>query len=472
MGKENTNLLRELPSVSAFLNSEEGITLCTEFGEGITKLMFRELINTLRQEIRSGKRSEIPSLPKLEAFLRPELLRLSKPVGRAAINATGILLHTGLGRAPLAQSAIEAMNTARGYSVLQVDPLTGERSLREEKIERMLKELTGCEAATVLNNNAAATFIILNVLAGGKEVVISRGQLIEIGGSYRLPEVMAQSGAVLREVGTTNRTHLRDYEKAIGENTGAILHVHPSNYRIHGFSGTPSLEDLCALGRSKELPVIADLGSGALVSLSEFGLKDCVNIGGALGAGAAVTCSSGDKLISGPQAGIICGKEEVVERIRKNPYARMFRVCRLTLAALEATLVHYVNGDYREHLPLYQMLALSVDSLEERGKELITKLEGLQGIAVSLADDASFVGGGALPDQAIPTKVVQIELKDAQNRNRFSANVSKSLRLNVPPVFCRVKDELLIFDMRSLHPGDLETLAKILRDTIPREISQ
>ncbi|HQH29085.1 MAG TPA: L-seryl-tRNA(Sec) selenium transferase, partial [Oligoflexia bacterium] len=358
-------------------------------------------------------------MESLLGLVRERLVRLTSPLGRKAINATGVLLHTGLGRAPLAKNALDALAMAGCFSVVQVDLETGERSLREAKIEQMLRELTGCEAATVVNNNAAATFIVLQVLARAKEVIVSRGHLIEIGGSFRMPDVMAQSGALLREVGTTNRTHLHDYDAAIGADTGALMHVHPSNYKIQGFAGTPGLDELCALGRKHGLPVIADLGSGAIVPMDKYGLSDNLTIGEALAMGAALTCSSGDKLICGPQAGIICGQKKWIEQVRKSPFARMFRVGKLTLSALEATLLHYVNGAHEQNIPLYRMLCVTEDELRQRGEKLIGALTNLHRIELALLDDFAYVGGGSLPAQAVPTKIVRLALADKSRKNQF-----------------------------------------------------
>jgi len=275
-----------------------------------------------------------PCGEEIAAELEHRLVRLCQPQGRRAINASGILLHTGLGRAPLADDAAAALAGTTRYSVLQASLESGDRSLREEKIQRLLIELTGCEAATVVNNNAAATMLILHTLAAGREVIISRGQLIEIGGSFRMPDVMSRSGAILREVGTTNRTHVRDYEEAINERTAAIMHVHTSNYRVRGFAGAPDIGELVELGRRRDVAVIDDLGSGAIVPLAEFGIGNEPLVKDSIAAGADVVCFSGDKLICGPQAGIICGKKPIIERIRRSAFARMFRVCKLTLAGL------------------------------------------------------------------------------------------------------------------------------------------
>ena len=344
MGNPSVDLLRTIPSVTQVLTSEPGRELAREFGHGLTTFELRSFLDDLRRDIRGGAIESMLSLEQLADELRLRLARLSQAAGRRAINATGILLHTGLGRAPLCREAIDAIAACHGYSVLQASLESGDRSLREAAVQRILIELTGCEAATIVNNNAAATMLILNTLAAGKEVIISRGQLIEIGGSFRMTDVMAQSSATLREVGTTNRTHLRDYENAISDRTGAIIHVHTSNYRIRGFASTPDVPELVELGRRHNISVIDDLGSGALVPLREFGLTDEPLVRDSIAAGIDVACFSGDKLICGPQSGIICGRAAAIERIRKNPFARMFRVGKLTLAALQATLIHFLNA--------------------------------------------------------------------------------------------------------------------------------
>jgi L-seryl-tRNA(Ser) seleniumtransferase len=387
-------------------------------------------------------------------------VRLITPIGRRAINASGILLHTGLGRAPLCDDAAEALAGASRYSILQAGLERGDRSLREEKLQRMLIALVGCEAATVVNNNAAATMLILHTLAAGRQVIISRGQLIEIGGSFRMTEVMAQSGAILREVGTTNRTHLHDYESAIGPNTGAIIHVHTSNYRIRGFAGTPDIRELVALGRKHGIPVIDDLGSGALVPLRQWGISDEPLVADSLAAGADVVCFSGDKLICGPQSGIICGNRSIIERIRANPYARMFRVCKLTLAALESTLVHFVNRTHTQAIPFYRMLSRPLEQLRSDAARLAPMLGDLPDLSIMVEDDISYIGSGSIPDEGIPTCTVRIT-----HRTLEAGELARRLRQGIPSVFGRLADRALVLDMRTLFEGELELVAQALRAT-------
>jgi L-seryl-tRNA(Ser) seleniumtransferase len=465
VSQDAARLLRALPSVSDFLGSEAGRALAGEFGEGALKFELRRALDEAREAIRAGRAGAAPDPAALAADLRTRLLRLSRPAGRRAVNATGILLHTGLGRAPLCAEAAEALAGCARYSVLQADLRSGERSLREEKVERLLRELVGCEAATVVNNNAAATMLILNTLVPGREVIVSRGQLIEIGGAFRLPEVMAKSGAVLREVGTTNRTHLRDYESAIGEATGAILHVHTSNYRVRGFASAPEIGELCELGRRRNLPVLDDLGSGALVPLREFGLPDEPLVAESLKAGSLAACFSGDKLISGPQSGIICGKGEAIERIRKNPFMRMFRVGKLTLAALEATLLHFLNGEsWRRAIPLYRTLARPAAELQEQAQRFVKLAADVPGLALAVAEDISYIGSGSAPDEGVPTRAVAVD------PGKLSADgLARELRLGVPAVFARIKDGRVLLDMRTVAAEEVEELAGCLRAAAARE---
>ncbi len=461
MDDSAAKLLRALPAVGDFLGSEHGQALIEEFGEGVVKWQLRAALEELRTDIRDGKITAPVGLSELAGRLRVPLLRLSDPAARRAINATGILLHTGLGRAPLCPAAIAAISVAGGYTPLQASLESGDRSLREERVQAMLQALAGCEAATVVNNNAAATMLILNALSAGKETIISRGQLIEIGGSFRMTDVMAQSGAVLREVGTTNRTHLRDYEAAITEQTAAIVHVHTSNYRIRGFASTPSIAELVALGRKHKLPVIDDLGSGAIVPLHEWGISDEPLVKDSLAAGADVVCFSGDKLICGPQAGIICGRKSHIERIRKNPYARMFRVCKLTLAGLEATLGEFINGTFRENIPFYKMMARNVSELERDARDLASALDGIPGLSVAVGEDLSYVGSGSIPDEGLPTRVVRIRSVEIS-----AGELARRLRMGIPSVFGRLADGELVMDVRTLRDGETAEVAGAVRRAV------
>jgi L-seryl-tRNA(Ser) seleniumtransferase len=464
MKDNKEELLKKLPQLGVLLEKHAVAGIKKKFGAGMTKLYLREIISETRGEILKGKLSDVPSEKEIVTAAVKKINRIISPEGRKAINASGILLHTGLGRAPFCKEAVEQMKIFTGYSILQTDLGSGKRALREEKIEKMLVELTGCEAATVVNNNAAATMLILNTLAEGKEVIISRGQLIEIGGEFRMPDVMEKSRALIREVGTTNRTHLKDYEKAINENTGAVIHVHTSNYRVRGFTGTPKVCELRKLlDRYPGIPLIDDLGSGALVSLSQFGLPDEPLVSDSLAAGSDIVCFSGDKLISGPQSGIICGKKEIIERVRKNPFARMFRICKMTVAGLEATLVHFLNGTYRESIPLYKMLSIDMKFLNRRAEKLAVRFSKLKDISATVENDFAYVGSGAIPDEGIPSVILRIS---QPGNDGFTETASKKLRNNIPAVFCRINDNSLIFDMRTLINEDFEYLDRHLEEII------
>ncbi|MBI4763212.1 MAG: L-seryl-tRNA(Sec) selenium transferase [Deltaproteobacteria bacterium] len=459
-------MLRQIPSVSELLDSPEVKELWERFGEGILKSELRLALEEVRTKIRSGRSKAVPDAAQMADQLRQRLIRFTSPRGRYAINAAGILLHTGLGRSPLCAEALLALNGMGNYSVLQADLASGKRSLREEKIERMMMELTGCEAATVVNNNAAATMLVLNTIAPGKRVILSHGQLIEIGGEFRIPDVMAKSSVILQAVGTTNRTHLHDYERAIDDNTGALLHVHTSNYRVRGFASTPGIRELCELGRKYHLPVIDDLGSGALIPLSSLGLTSEPLVADSVREGTDVMCFSGDKLICGPQAGIICGKRKIIEQIRKNSYARMFRVCKMTIAALEATLLHFINGTYRTALPFYRMLLTPIETLELRARTLTRLISDLKSLSAEIIDDVSYVGSGSLPDEGIPTKVVRIRLDKTLSGIRGVEELSVRLRMGVPSVFGRVKEDAFYFDMRTLFEGEEQEIAESLRSLL------
>ena len=449
--------------MSRLMGTEAFAQLAAEYGAGLAKFQLREVVGACRAAVLAGARTEAPTIDALMADTRAQLARLARPAGRDAINATGILLHTGLGRAPMCREAVDALAHFDHYSLLQTDLADGGRGLREEKVERLLAAITGCEAACVVNNNAAATMLVLTTLAAGREVVISRGQLVEIGGSFRIPDVMAASGASLREVGTTNRTHLRDYETAIVDGrTAAILRVHTSNYRIRGFVAAPELAELVALAHGRGLPVIDDLGSGALVSLRRFGLPDEPLVRDSIMAGVDVCCFSGDKLISGPQAGIIAGKRAVIERIRKHPFARVARVCKMTLAALEATLCHFLDGESLwQAIPLYRMLGRAAEDLQRQAETLQARIGLVAGADVQIKAHTSYLGSGSLPDQGLPSRAVSLG-----HAALGPHELSRRLRTSFPSVLGHIADNTLLLDMRTVQPDEVETLATVVREAL------
>ena len=377
-----------------------------------------------------------------------------KPYYQRAVNATGIILHTGLGRAVLSARALDQIQqTLQSYSLLQVDRQTGKRSRRDERIEGLLQRLTGAEAATVVNNNAAATAIVLNSVARGKEVIVSRGQLVEIGGSFRLPEVMAFSGAKLVEVGTTNKTHPRDYENAITENTAAILRVHPSNYKIQGFSSEVPLDELVAIAHKHNLVMIDDVGAGALIDFSQFGFEPEPMLADSIRLGADIITCSADKLIGASQGGLILGRKPLIDAVRKNQFARIVRVGKLTLAVLEATLKLFLDESVAlREVPTLQMLRRSPESIRQHAEHLAAQLHD-KSIAGTVATTSGFseMGSGSLPAQNLATTLVAI------TPQKIGVDVlSQRLRLHEPPVLARIQNDQVLLDPRTLREGDDE----------------
>jgi L-seryl-tRNA(Ser) seleniumtransferase len=382
------------------------------------------------------------------------LRQLSEPSLRPVINATGVVVHTNLGRSILSEKAIERIvEVSRSYSNLEYDITAGERGKRYVHVEGILTRLTGVEAATAVNNNAAAVLLCLNTLACGKEVIVSRGELVEIGGSFRVPDVMERSGAKLREVGTTNKTHLKDYEKAINENTGLLLKVHTSNYKIVGFTKEVSPDELVALGKKHNLPVMWDLGSGSFVDLSTYGAGDEPTVQQAVDSGVDVLTFSGDKLLGGPQAGMILGKKAYLDPIRSNPLARALRIDKLTLASLDATLSQYLDREKAvREIPTLWMLTQPLSEIERKAKLLADNLNTMSNneLSITIQDDISQSGGGALPTGNFPTKTVCIR------HERLSANqIESRLRLGKPHIITRIKEGMVIFDPRTLTDEDI-----------------
>jgi L-seryl-tRNA(Ser) seleniumtransferase len=378
------------------------------------------------------------------------------------INATGIVLHTNLGRAPLADSAAAAAQAAAaGYLNLELDLETGKRSSRQSAIRDWVCQLTGAESATAVNNNAAATVIALRALCQGKEVILSRGQLIEIGGSFRIPEILAVSGAILHEVGTTNITRLGDYEAAVRPVTGALMQIHPSNYRVSGFTKSVPLADLVGLAHKHGLPVIDDIGSGALLDFNRFGLAGEPLARASIAAGADLVLFSGDKLLGGPQAGILVGRKEAIQKIEKDPLMRAFRLDKMTLAALEATLRLYLDEERAlREVPVLRMLGAPLAELRRRAEELALRLHGLAGLAtVEVCEDSAYVGGGSLPDQALPSWVVALTAHSVSD-----SLLAQRLRTGSPAVMGRLKDGKVLLDLRTVFAGQEAALVQAVAD--------
>ena len=405
--------------------------------------------------------ASVPVAPEgLLADVEKEMAQTARPSLRRVINATGVVLHTNLGRAPLAPDVLKHIaEIAGGYSNLEFDLTCGERGSRYEHVEKILCQITGAESALVVNNNAGAVLLTLNSLAEGKEVIVSRGQLVEIGGSFRIPDVMKKSGAHLVEVGTTNRTHLEDYERAINERTALLLKVHTSNFRILGFTAEVSLKDLVALGRAKGLPVLEDLGSGCLLDLSPYGIAKEPTVQEALTAGVDLVTFSGDKLLGGPQAGIILGRKKYLDLIEKNPLSRALRIDKLTLAGLEFTLRVYGQAEPAASIPVLRMLTCPLERLERRAKRLHRQWKGkLDSFCrVKIKEEFSQVGGGALPLQRLPTWVVAL-----RPLSTTAARVEKRLRESNPPVIVRVQEGEILLDLRTVAEREEKELLGIL----------
>lgn len=457
------NLFRHLPSVNEVLAVIDVQDLARDHAHELIVASVRSELSELREQIRQG--SAVDGQCTIEAVARRAARRLSqefRPKLREVINATGIVLHTNLGRSPVAEEAARAAyEAAHGYLNLELDLDTGKRSSRQIAIREWVCRLTGAESATAVNNNAAATVIVLRSVAMGKEVIISRGQLIEIGGSFRIPDIMGVSGAILREVGTTNITRLSDYERAIGPNTGALLQVHSSNYRISGFTKSVALADLAALGKKHGVPVIDDIGSGALVDFARFGFQDEPVARARIAAGADLVLFSGDKLLGGPQAGIIAGRKEWIQKIEKDPLMRAFRLDKMTLAALETTLRLYLNEERAlREVPVLRLLGTPLSELRQRAEKLAEQLRGLDALAsVTTAEDVAYVGGGSLPDQSMKTWVVEIEARTISD-----SELARRLRLGVPAVMARLRDGKLVLDVRTIFAHQELPLIEAVRN--------
>jgi L-seryl-tRNA(Ser) seleniumtransferase len=445
------NPLRQLPKVSDVLDLPAVLEARSRHPHAAVADAVRAEIDGLRSLVSNGQ--PLNGLADPAALTSRILSRLelaAAPQVRPVINATGIVLHTNLGRSPMHESAARAAyDSARGYLNLEMSLDTGKRSSRQDPIRDGVKRITGAAAATVVNNCAAATVIVLRALAAGKEVIVSRGQLIEIGGSFRIPEIMTVSGATLREVGTTNITRIGDYERAIGPNTGLLMRIHTSNFRVRGFTETPTIEELVALGKKHDIPVVDDAGSGAAVDLTPFGLPGEPTVSEGIRVGADLVLFSGDKLLGGPQAGIIAGKKELVGRIEKDPLMRAFRLDKMTLAALEATLRLYRDpAKALTEVPTLRMLTTPLAELRGRCESLAGRLRAIAGVkSVAVSDDVAYVGGGSLPDIAVPTAVVAVTAKEL-SEEAFATR----LRTGTPAVVGRVNDGRVLFDLRCVFP--------------------
>jgi L-seryl-tRNA(Ser) seleniumtransferase len=466
------NILRLLPSVDELARwwEEAEREHFVPLERSVVISLARELTKELREKVLADKLtcSSDLSKEKLLASLAVKIIGLTENKLDAVINATGVVLHTNLGRAVLSESGAAAVaRLAASYSNLELDLASGERGSRYSHVEGYLCKLTGAEAALVVNNNAAAVLLALAALAKGQEAIVSRGELVEIGGSFRIPEVMAQSGARLVEVGTTNKTYPADYAKAISENTALLLKVHTSNYRIVGYTRETTREELVELGQKHRIPVMEDLGSGCLVDLRLWGISGEPTVQQCLAAGVDVVTFSGDKLLGGPQAGIIAGSKEIIGRLKKHPLTRALRIDKFTIAALEATLKEYLNNTPAENIPTLKMLTASLPELAARAGSIAARLEQVlaEKAGVAIEEGISMVGGGALPTAQLPGAVIGIKPLE------ISCNqAAKELRLGKNKVIVRVQDDRLLVDLRTVFPSQEENLIEKLVETLRGEI--
>ena len=448
-------LLKKIPKVDELLRSPDLAEGISRYGDRAVTEAIRAELDALRQGILKEQITALPVASDLYRQIDRRVQRASLPSFRNVINGTGILLHTNLGRACLSEKAARAVYEAsRSYSNLEYDLETGKRGSRYSHVEDILCRLTGAESALVVNNNAAAVLLTLSALTQGGQVIVSRGELVEIGGSFRIPEIMESCGARLKEVGATNKTHLHDYERAITDQTKALMKVHTSNYRIIGFSETPALSDLAALGHKHGLPVIEDLGSGCLLDLNPFGIHDEPSVQDSIRAGVDVVSFSGDKLLGGPQAGIILGKKKYMDLLKKHPLNRAMRVDKMTLAALEATLQSYESGT-EEDIPVIGMLSATEAALRRKA-EILSSLLHCAGIPAEIVPTEGRVGGGSVPNHALVSYAVAF--------NRNVNELEEKLRCGMHPIVGRIHDGRYLLDVRTLFEEDFPTIVEALKE--------
>ena len=453
---------RRLPSVDRLISEERIRRLQEVYPHTLLVELIRRQLEQARLAIKAGNPS--PSIDEIVESICAQVYALENLSLRPVINATGVIIHTNLGRAPLSREAMAAMDTvANGYCNLEFDLDSGIRGSRNAHIEPILCQLTGAEAALVVNNNASAVLLALTALAKKKEVIISRGQAVEIGGGFRIPEVMRQSGAKLVEVGTTNCTYVTDYEQAINPRTAALMRVHSSNFRLMGFTHFVTLDELVALGRQHNLVVFDDLGSGCLLDTTKFGLDPEPMVQQSVATGAELVFASGDKLMGGPQAGIIVGKKQLIDKLKKHPLARAVRIDKIRLAGLAATLTHYLKGEAVTKVPVWRMISASLDEIDQRARQWSQSLQGL----AQVVEGETMIGGGSLPGGTLPTKLVAIIGKEGKSTAQA---LGERLRRQQMPVIGRISGNMLLLDPRSVLPEEdqivlqaLHNLAAILK---------
>ena len=445
--------LRKLPSVERLWQEAQESGLGKQYGRELVIEALREALQDLRAEILLDM--SCPSEDEILARAQRYLDSITSPTLVPVINATGVILHTNLGRAPLSDDVLAAMcRVGEGYSNLEFDLPSGHRGSRYVHAEELLRRLTGAEDALLVNNNAAAVLLVLSTLAKGRQVILSRGQLVEIGGGFRIPDVMVQSGAQLVEVGTTNRTYVRDYEAAITSETVALMRVHASNFRMTGFTEQPSLTELVHLAHSRGLRVFDDLGSGTLIDTAAYGLPHEPMVQESIAQGADLVTFSGDKLLGGPQAGIIVGKAELVAQLRHFALTRALRVDKTTIAGIQANLLHYVRGEV-ERIPIWRMMALTMEEIEERARTLLASLDA-RAARCQLLPGRSMIGGGSLPEESLPTMLIAIEHPQPNA-------LAEALRAERPPIVTRVQDDRVVLDLRTVLPDQDKELLKLAK---------
>jgi L-seryl-tRNA(Ser) seleniumtransferase len=464
VSSDKNKLLRNIPAVDEIMKNQEVIELFEEFPREMVLNAVKMILDERRKKILNSGSSDQTNPDRVKMVNKDEIIQkidLMKELSlKRVINATGIIIHTNIGRAPLSEEAVNAViEAAKYYSNLEFDISTGKRGKRYTHVKSLLQDITGAESGIVVNNNAAAVLLCLSTFAKGNEVIISRGELIEIGGSFRIPEIMEQSGAKLVEVGSTNRTHIEDYKNAITEKTKMILKVHTSNYRVVGFTSEVGLDDLNKLAKDYNLPLLLDMGSGNFMPAEELGLKDEPTVQDEVLSGADIVTFSGDKLLGGPQAGIIVGKNKYIDRIAKSPLNRALRVDKLTLAALEATLKAYILSDEaKADIPVIKMLKMSEEELKNRADHVVRTIKNKCSVfKLSVCKDSSQVGGGAYPLHDIPTYVVSLD-STPLSVNKFES-LLRSLKT---PVIARIKNDRVLFDMRTLLDDEVEILPDLI----------
>ena len=447
---------RNLPSVDSVLSQGDVATVSQSFDRDWVVSVVREELETARDGIRNG--GESPDVERIASLVYRRLYDTIRAEPRQVINATGVVIHTNMGRAPLSRAGIEASTqAAQGYSSLELDLITGRRGSRQSQLQALLRQITGAEAALAVNNNASAMLLGLSALAAGKEVVVSRSEAVEIGGGFRVPDVLRQSGGTLVDVGTTNRTYVRDYEEAVTENTAAFLKVHSSNFRVEGFTASVDTNDLAELGERLRIPVLHDVGSGSLLLTEKYGMVHEPTPQESIKDGAGLVFFSGDKLLGGPQAGIVIGKKELVDILAQHPLARAVRIDKLSLASLSATLAHYLKGEAENEIPVWRMISTSESDLKKRAKLWQSAL----GCSSSIEKSRSAVGGGSLPGETLPTWVLSLDCL-----NVGAERVMRRLRESDTPVVARIDENRVLLDPRTVLPEEDGPLLDALRSAV------